>query len=67
MYEVDDETLRILDQIEGHPDWYRRKQVYVFCVNKRKVYTAWVYFFHCPQGEKIPSGDYFDYFKDFII
>ena len=37
IYEVDNTTLKNLDYLESHPDWYRRKQ---FNVGKLKV---WVY------------------------
>jgi len=29
VYEVDDRTLKSLDQLEGHPNWYRREDVSV--------------------------------------
>lgn len=37
IYEVDDNTLRALDRLEGHPDWYRRCEVVT------DVAKAWMY------------------------
>ena len=55
VYFVDDTILRVLDSLEGHPDWYKRKLIPV--VVKGKEYIAWAYF-NKPAGVLIESGDY---------
>lgn len=42
LFKVTDATLSDLDRLEGHPNWYRREQIYVD-VNGKKV-LAWIYF-----------------------
>lgn len=61
LYEVDLKTLKILDSLEGHPDWYCRKKTTI--ISKDKEIEAWIYFY--PQkikGLLIESGNYLDYF-----
>lgn len=41
-YRVDEATLARLDGLEGHPDWYQRKQIQIQLV-KGGTITAWVY------------------------
>ena len=41
-YRVTDETLARLDSLEGHPDWYQRKQIQVQ-LYKGGTVSAWVY------------------------
>lgn len=57
IYKVDNNVLERLDQLEGHPEWYKREQIPVN-VNDKTV-TAWLYFnegySHLPI---IKSGDY---------
>ena len=43
IFKVDDSKLLDLDRLEGHPNWYRRKQVPIK-LNSGKVVTCWVYF-----------------------
>ena len=57
VYEVDDVTLARLDQLEQHPDFYRREQAEVMLTSGFLV-TAWVYFFPRPEGVLVPSGDW---------
>lgn len=52
LFKVSDDTFRSLDRLEGHPDWYIRKEIPVV-VNGR-TYIAWVYF--CPSAEKDFNG-----------
>ena len=61
VYEVDEETLRRLDQLEEHPDVYYREEIEVL-LNGKPI-KAWIYFYPYPEGEFIPSGDYKDYGK----
>lgn len=59
VYKVDSETLKSLDQLEGHPNFYKREEIDVL-VNNSPI-KAWIYFYPYPKGEFIPSGDYKDY------
>ena len=43
MYRVNDDTLRRLDALEGHPHWYERKQIEVKLTTDTVV-KPWVYF-----------------------
>lgn len=43
MYEVDDKTLNLLDQLEQHPRWYERKKIHT------SGGEAWVYFIDQPS------------------
>ncbi|XP_033733181.1 gamma-glutamylaminecyclotransferase-like [Pecten maximus] len=53
LFEVDEEMLSFLDGFEGHPDFYRRKQIIIQLTedhNGRKldppnIHTCWCYFF----------------------
>ena len=42
VFAVSDSRLKQLDQLEGHPNWYRRKQIPI--VVKGKTLTCWIYF-----------------------
>jgi gamma-glutamylaminecyclotransferase len=57
LYAVDDETLKKLDKLEGHPIYYARNEVVVIVDNVE--YTAWMYF-RDPKGTLLQSGDYDD-------
>lgn len=56
VYEVDSNTFSKLDQLEGHPNWYYRKEAQVLVENKE--ITTWIYFFPKATGKLISSGDY---------
>ena len=43
VFKVDDDTLRRLDALEGHPTWYRRKQIDIK-LTTGAVVSAWIYF-----------------------
>lgn len=43
VFKVSEKVFKSLDVLEGHPKWYRRKQVKIKMDNG-KVITAWVYF-----------------------
>ena len=58
VYEVDKNTLIALDELEGHPDFYRRELIDVI-VNGKTI-KAWIYFYPYPRGKLIKSGDYKD-------
>jgi gamma-glutamylaminecyclotransferase len=42
VFKVTDSVLKRLDILEGHPNWYRRKQINI--VRKDKVILCWIYF-----------------------
>ncbi len=50
VYKVDDDTLSRLDALEGHPTWYRRKQIPIRLSGGVEV-NAWIYF-NLAQTEK---------------
>ena len=64
VYEVNESTLSRLDNLEGHPDWYCRKEINVTI--EEKEISAWIYFFPKPSGKLIISGDYLDYQNNFV-
>jgi gamma-glutamylaminecyclotransferase len=57
LYAVDDEILKKLDRLEGHPIYYARNEVVVIVNNVE--YSAWMYF-RDPKGTLLQSGDYND-------
>jgi gamma-glutamylaminecyclotransferase len=57
LYAVDDDTLDILDKMEGHPRYYTRRQIVLDVEGVE--YTAWMYF-RDPRGRLMPTGDYND-------
>lgn len=57
VYSVDDATLSRLDQLEGHPDMYKREQAQVILQDGAEI-SAWIYFCDTPQGDLIESGDF---------
>lgn len=42
VFKVSDSVLKDLDKLEGHPNWYRRRQIAIDI--KGKSYRCWVYF-----------------------
>jgi len=44
LYLVDKKILRRLDLLEGHPEWYRRREVGVTIDEIDTPITAWIYF-----------------------
>lgn len=57
VYSVNDATLSRLDELEGHPDAYKREQAEVVLDNGREL-TAWIYFYDTVRGDLIESGDF---------
>jgi len=55
LYEVDPATLKQIDMLEGHPDWYCREQVEVMS-ETNQIITAWLYFYPIKKGRLIRSG-----------
>jgi gamma-glutamylcyclotransferase (GGCT)/AIG2-like uncharacterized protein YtfP len=60
VYCVDEETLKKLDHLEGHPICYKRKKVFIILDSGEEI-TAWLYFYPEPYGVLVESGDYKDY------
>ncbi len=62
VFEVTDEGLAIADEIEGHPDFYERREATVVLDNGTGG-AAWVYWAPdalLPKGSVIESGDWFE-------
>ena len=57
LYRVDRTTFVKLDRLEGHPDLYRRRFVWV-TLSVGGVEPAWMYFSPQPRGRIIESGRY---------
>ena len=57
LYRVDELTLKIVDRLEGHPEWYRREEVEVLTENGETV-TAWLYFYPEKRGKLVKTGRY---------
>ncbi len=55
LFGIDDNTLSMLDKMEGHPRYYERKEVPVTVGDKQ--YTAWMYF-KDPPGVLMQNGDF---------
>jgi len=55
LYAVNDEILKRVDRLEGHPCYYVRSQVEVIVDDVE--YTAWMYF-RDQKGTLLQSGDY---------
>lgn len=57
VYTVDDATLSRLDQLEGHPDAYKRERAEAVLQDGTELIT-WIYFCDTPRGDLIESGDF---------
>ena len=57
VYAVDDATLSRLDELEGHPDAYKREQAEVVLEDGTDL-IAWIYFHDLVRGDLIESGDF---------
>ncbi len=57
LYQVDDITLDLLDDLEGHPNWYRREQAEI-CLDdgSQPDIKAWIFFSENNSGTLVPSG-----------
>ncbi len=54
VYAVDDKTLNRLDNLEGHPTFYRREPTAICLEDTEEVTMAWMYTL-CHLGEKYAS------------
>ena len=57
LYRIDRPTLDLIDCLEGHPDDYRREQIWVV-TNLGRHYWAWAYFYPEARGRLLTSGRY---------
>ena len=57
VYEVDEETLICLDDLEGHPRWYKREEVDVE-LDDGNFTRAFLYFNENEEGRVISSGNF---------
>lgn len=57
LYEVNSETLTYLDQLEGHPRFYKRELTTIILPDGTCV-EAWLYFCDTDHGEVNISGDF---------
>jgi|TARA_B100000795_G_scaffold236855_1_gene197199 gamma-glutamylaminecyclotransferase len=63
VFKVSDVTFKKLDQLEGHPRWYKRKQIEINMDGKPNL-TCWVYFnpkVVDPRTEFVQSFEYSPY------
>lgn len=57
VYDVDDEKLRRLDMLEGHPSCYCRKELDIILADGETT-SAWVYQYPHPVGVENTTGVY---------
>ena len=57
LYEINDKTLKQLDMLEGHPDWYFREQIDIVSASGQTI-NAWLYFYPEPHGTLNITGIY---------
>ena len=63
LWEIDIKRLPYIDSLEGHPSWYKRKQIPVEI--NGKTYTAWLYFNNDERGTIIKDGNFRNYTKQY--
>lgn len=59
IYEVSPETLESLDQLEGHPDFYRRE---ILCY--REDYPVWIYILNKDWFDSTPDSEAIDSYQE---
>lgn len=57
LYQIDENTLKQLDRLEGHPDWYCREKVEIVSASGQTI-IGWLYFYSKPTGELNITGVY---------
>ena len=72
VYSVDDETLKRLDRLEGHPNFFERKFVEVYSSNgegKFDELKAWIYFYKGEVSKEryIESGIWKGHYVRYVI
>ena len=64
LYEVNDEILKVLDDLESHPNRYYRKEIEV--ILKEEIFICWCYFHPKMNKVVIQDGDYKKFFQEKI-
>ena len=44
LYDIDEMTLRVIDRLEGHPNFYQRRLTEIFMPELGQKRIAWMYF-----------------------
>jgi len=57
IYKVNEIELMNIDNLEGHPNWYKRELVKVVLDTGEEL-EAWMYFNETGEGEIVKSGDF---------
>jgi len=58
IWEVDDDTLADLDRLEGHPNFYRREVMDIWCDNMNGNLPCYVYVYQGQVRDHIPEGEW---------
>lgn len=70
VWEVKKESIRSLDGLEGHPNFYRREKIQVTLKSTGEIVEAWIYFINTSNPEEFAlnrnvseliKGDYNEY------
>ena len=61
LWEVEPKAMPYIDALEGHPNWYQRKQIPVTVDGVK--YTAWLYFNDDNGGKIVEDGNFRTYTK----
>ncbi|KAH9421684.1 hypothetical protein DERP_014959 [Dermatophagoides pteronyssinus] len=67
IYEIDNEMLKFLDEFEGHPQYYTRRQVSISTIitdnddNHQQILKPWTYFLDKFRSEMLQLPMYDDY------
>lgn len=61
VYSLSDNLLKVIDEFEGHPDYYKRELVKVKLTESEEVIEAFIYFFTENDRPKwqIPAAEWF--------
>eukprot|EP01080_Neovahlkampfia_damariscottae_P012291 gene12291-5874_t len=62
LYQVDDDTFKVLDELEGHPTRYYRKEIEV--IWNEEILKSWIYFHPKMNSVIIKDGDYKKFFTE---
>ena len=66
VYEVDWNTIRRIDRLEGHPFFYQRKRIPIqLNVGGHNIKEAWIYLQDNPKGTSVSNGDWRSFIKEF--
>lgn len=63
IWKLSKDDLRIIDMIEGYPEYYTREPVYAVYDNGRApvtVFTCWTYRMNNQEGLELPDERYYD-------